>query len=145
MPLDNLAAIALVFFAGAFLYRFRNTVLAPIRRFEARNAQRRAEEARTLFDRHAHYRHTLNLAEEQVEAVEKIVVSDERTGQKVERFLFLGVQYASMDDAAGARQAEIITKAREFYIDLDRNWLPRGRGNHQPLAPGLPPPKPPRP
>lgn len=145
MPLENLAGIVVIFLTGALLYRFRSSVLAPFRRFEARNAQRRADEARALFDRHAHYRHTLEIAEEQVETVEKIRVSDERTGQPVDRFLFLGVQYATLDEAEAVRRAEVIGKAREFYIDLDRNWLPRGRGGSESYAPGLPPPKQPRP
>jgi hypothetical protein len=145
MPLDNLAAIALIFFAGAFLYHFRIKVLEPFRRFEERNARRRAEEARVLFDRNAHYRQTLEIAEEQVEGVEKIRVADERTGAPVERYLFLGVHHATFEEAQAARMAEVIAKAREFYIDLDRNWLPRGRGGQESLAPKLPPPRPPRP
>jgi hypothetical protein len=145
MPLENLAGIVLIFLTGAMLYRFRTSVLAPFRRFEARNAQRRADEARALFDRHSHYRHTLEIAEEQVETVEKIRVPDERTGEPLERFLFLGVQYATLDEAEAVRRGEIIGKAREFYIDLDRNWLPRHTGGQDSYAPKLPPPKPPRP
>jgi hypothetical protein len=142
MPIENLLILVLLFFAGALFYRFRTRVLAPFRRFEARNAQRRADEARALFDRHAHYRQTLQIAEEQVEAVEKIKVADERTGQPVERFLFLGVQYATLAEAEGARYAEVVGKARDFYIDLDRNWLPR-HGRYEPMGPALPaPPKP---
>jgi len=136
MPLENLLTLALFFFAGALFYRFKNRVLAPFRRFEAKNAQRRADEARALFDRYAHYRQTLQVAEEQVEAVEKIRVADERTGQPVERFLFQAVQYATLADAEAARYAEVVGKARDFYTDLDRNWLPR-HGRYKPASPAL--------
>jgi hypothetical protein len=139
MPLENLLTVTLLFLAGALVYRFKDRILGPLRRFEARNAQRRADEVRALFDRNAHYRQTLQIAEEQIEPVEKIEVPDERTGQPVTRFLFQGGQYASLADAEAARYAEVVGKAREFYIDLDRNWLPRGR-RYQSLEPSLPPP-----
>jgi len=125
MPLTNLLTLVLTFLIGALLYRFRDRVLEPFRRFDARNAARRAEEARALFDRNAHYRQTMQLAEEQVEEVMKVKVPDERTGQPTERFIFQGVQYATRADAEAVRYAEIIGKARDFYIDLDRVWLPR--------------------
>jgi hypothetical protein len=137
MPLTNLLTLALTFLVGVLLYRFRDRVLAPFRRFEARNAARRAEEARALFDRTAHYHQTLKVAEEQVEEVTKIRVADERTGEPVERFLFLGVQYATLAEAEAARYVEIIAKARDFYIDLDRIWLPR-RWWREPPASALP-------
>ena len=137
MPLANLFTLALTFVVGALIYRFRERILAPMRRFEARNAQRRADEARALFDSYAHYRQTVQLAEEQVEPVAKITVPDERTGQPMARFLFLGVQYASLGEAEAVRYAEIIAKARDFYIDLDRTWLPRHWGR-EPLAGALP-------
>ena len=141
MPLTNLLTLTIVFVAAALLYGFRNRVMAPLRRFEARNAQRRAEEARALFDRYAHYRQTLKVAEEQVEEVMKIQVADERTGQLVDRYLFLGTQYATRTEAEAARYAEIVGMARDFYIDLDTNWLPRGTKRYEPLSAALPPPK----
>src|SRR6266550_2765733 len=131
--LTNLFTLALTFLIAALLYRFRDRVLAPFRRFEARNAARRAEEARALFDRYAHYHQTMKVAEEQIEEVTKIKVADERTGQPVERFVFLGIRYTTRAEAEAARHAEIIAKARDFYIDLDRIWLPR-RWWREPLA-----------
>ena len=135
----NLITLVLLFLAGALFYKFRDRVFTPLRRFEARNAQRRAEEARALFDRYAHYRQTLQIAEEQIEEVTKIKIADPRTGQPVDRFLFLGVQYGTRTEAEAARYAEVVGKARDFYIDLDRNWLP-GRQRYEPLAPSLPAP-----
>ena len=83
MPLTNLLTLVLTFLIGALLYRFRDRLLQPLRRFDARNQARRAEEARALFDRNAHYRQTMQLAEEQVEEVMKVKVPDERTGQPI--------------------------------------------------------------
>jgi len=139
MPLTNLLALTLTFLAGALLYRFRERILGPFRRFEARNAQRRAEEAQALFDGTAHYRQTMRIAEEQVEEVTKIRIADERTGEPIDRFLFQGVQYATLAEAESVRYAEIIGKARDFYVDIDRIGLPR-RWWRQPLASALPDP-----
>lgn len=125
--MSNLISLATIFFAGLLIYHFRRRILGALRRFEARNAARRAEELRALMDGTAHYRQTLALAEEQFEAVEAIKVPDARTGELVERFLFQGEQYATREDAEASRYAQVITKAREFYIDLDRNFLSRRR------------------
>ena len=125
--MTNLISLATIFFTALLIYHFRARILTPLRRFEQRNKERRAEELRALFDRNAHYRQTLALAEEQVEGIEAIKVPDARTGELVERFLFQGMQYATRSDADAARLEEIIGKARDFYIDLDRSFLSRQR------------------
>jgi hypothetical protein len=127
MALSNLLSLLAVFIAAAVLYRFRARVLGVFRRFEARNAARRMEEFRALTDRDAHYRHTIALADEQVEPVAKITVRDERTGEPVQRYLFLGESYADLKEAETVRYRQVISKAREFYIDLDRVFLSRRR------------------
>src|SRR6266436_6093190 len=125
MPVWNLVSVALIFLAAALFYRFRQRILMPLRRFEANNAARRAEEARALFDRYAHYRQTVQLAEEQVEAVTKRYAAGARSGEPVERYGFLGVSYGTRREAEVARPEAIVEKAREFYIDLDRMYLSR--------------------
>jgi len=125
MPLWNLISVALFLLAGALIYKFRLRILLPLRRFEANNAARRAEEARALFDRYAHYRQTVQLAEEQVEEVSKLKVADPRTGEPLDRYVFLGVTYGTRREAETARHEVVIEKAREFYIDLDRMYLSR--------------------
>src|SRR6266850_5700844 len=138
MPLWNLVSLALILVAAALFYRFRESILMPLRRFEANNAARRGEEARALFDRYAHYRQTVQLAEEQVEEVTKLRAADARSGEPVERYVFLGVSYGTRREAEAARHAAIVEKAREFYIDLDRMYLSR-RGWREPrgTAPAL--------
>ena len=145
----NILLIAAVFFAGVLLYRFSGSILGSLHRFDARNAARRNEEFRSRFDPHAHYRQTLRLAEDQVEEVTKIMVSDARTGVMVPRYLFLGTQYASKGEAQDVRRIVVAKKARAFYTELDRLWLKqrRKRGAKK-IPPSLPPPKdstPPRP
>jgi hypothetical protein len=125
--MSNLVTLALILFGAVLLYGFRGRLLSALQRFEARNARRRADELRALMDRHAHYRHTVEFAEEQVEPVTTVTVPDSRTGEAVIRYLFLGEQFATRKDAEAARHAVVIEKAREFYIDLDRIYLSRRR------------------
>lgn len=117
-----------VVLAAILAYAFRRPVLAALARFDARNAERRFEEMRDRRDRTAHYKHTLRLAEEQVDTVKEIAVPDERTGTPASRFLFAGETFASREEAEEARQAAIYAKAREFYVDLPAALTRRGDG-----------------
>ncbi|MGQ0741238.1 MAG: hypothetical protein ACT4OG_02930 [Alphaproteobacteria bacterium] len=121
----DLILLALVFAAAVTLYRFRARIFLALRRFDARNASRRYEELRDRRDRFAHYKHTVRMAEEEVEEVTLVTVPDERTGLPVKRYLFLGEQFASRHDAEMARRAAVMAKARDFYLDLDNLYLGR--------------------
>ena len=77
----NIVAIALIVLAGIVLVHPR--VLGAFRRFDARTRQRIAAEREDRADALAHFRHTLRLAEEQVEEVGTVTVPDERTGMPV--------------------------------------------------------------
>lgn len=136
--MSNLLSLALIFIAAALMYGFRTRIIGALRRFEARNAQRRADEARAMLDRYAHYRQTVQFAEEQIEQVGRVTVADERTGEPVIRYLFLGTHYATRQEAEAVRYSLVIEKAREFYIDLDRIYLSRrGRPGAPFAAPAL--------
>jgi hypothetical protein len=79
-------------------------------------------------DRYSHYRQTVQFVDEQIEPVTQITANDERTGEPVARYVFLGNWYGTRKDAEEARHAVVIEKAREFYADLDRIFLsPRWR------------------
>lgn len=117
--------LGLLFLAAALLTGYRRRISTLFRRFEIRNAQRRAEEARALFDRYAHYRQTVQFAEEQIEPVSKITVPDQRTGEQVARYVFLGEQFLTRADAEAVRYEAVIEKAREFYRELDKIYLAR--------------------
>src|SRR5436305_15295007 len=100
--MESLITTTVLIIAAILLYRFRGPVLAALRRFEDRNAARHAEEARDRQDRFAHYKHTLQLAEEQVEEVSEIQIRDARTVLPITCYLFEGEQFASLDDAEAA-------------------------------------------
>jgi hypothetical protein len=134
MPLQNLLTVAVIFALIALFMAFRDRIIGALKRFEARNAARRAEEARALFDNYAHYRQTMELAEEQVEEVQKFRTTDARTGEPIERYIFLGIQYATRREAEAARHEATIEKAREFYMELDKMYLSR-RGWQPPGGP----------
>ena len=136
--MSNLITLALILFGAALLYGFRDRILTALRRFDARNTKRRAEEARALMDRYAHYRQTVEFAEEQIEPVATLTVSDSRTGEPVTIYVFLGEQYATRKEAEAVRHAAVVEKAREFYVDLDRIYLSRRKRPEPPTsAPAL--------
>jgi hypothetical protein len=145
--MSDLFTAVLILFGVVLVAAFRYRILARLRRFEANNARRRAEEAQARFDKFAHYRQTVKFAEEEVEDVAKVRVPDERTGELVTRYVFLGEQFATRKEAEAARYAAIIERAREFYKDLDRIYLSRGRRPERPMpaGPGLPKPENPPP
>ena len=123
--MSNLVTLALILFGAILVYGFRERILTALRRFDARNTRRRAEEARALMDRYAHYRQTVEFAEEQIEPVATLTVSDSRTGEPITRYVFLGEQYATRKEAEAVRHAAVVEKAREFYVDLDQIYLAR--------------------
>jgi hypothetical protein len=116
--IGNLVSTALLIFAGLLLVRFWPQISGAVHRFDAKVRDRHAQEVADRRDATAHFRHTLKLAEEQVEAVSSITVPDARTGEPVRRFLFEGEQYMNEADALAAREDKVRTIARGFYMDL---------------------------
>jgi len=114
--------------AAIIAYRFHRPLLAALARFDANNVARKIEEFRDRQDHRAHYRHTLRLAEEQVDEVGEITVPDIRTGSLVKRYVFAGETFAMREDAEAARKDEILAKAREFYVELPMALSRRGDG-----------------
>lgn len=116
--MSSLITTAVLIIAAILLYRFRAPLIVALRQFDARNRQRIEEEISDRRDRLAHYKHTLRLAEEQVEEVSEIATRDARTGQALSRYVFEGEQFATRDEAEAARQRSIVAKARKFYEEL---------------------------
>ncbi len=104
--------------AALILFRYHRQILAALSRFDARNRARIEGEERDRFDSLAHFRHTLARAEEQVEAIGEITLSDARTGTPVTRFLFEGEKFATRADAERVRADKVRTLARQFYMEL---------------------------
>jgi hypothetical protein len=112
----NIVAVALIVLVGIVLVHPR--VLGAFRRFDARTRERMATEREDRADALAHFRHTLRLAEEQVEEVSTVTVPDERTGIPVTRYLFDGETFMHEEDAAAMRADKMRAIARGFYMDL---------------------------
>lgn len=125
--MHGLYATAGFVLAAILLYRFHRPILAALSRFDARNTQRKISEVRDRQDRHAHYKHTLDLVEEQVDIVREVTETDARTGSPVQRFSFAGEMFSNREDAEAARQADILAKAREFYVELPAALTRRGK------------------
>ena len=102
------------------VFGFRGQILARLKRFDDRNARRREQELNDRRDHLAHFKHTLGLAEEQVEEIGEITESDSRTGTPVKLYLFEGERFFSRDEAEAARNEVVVAKAREFYRDLPK-------------------------
>jgi len=124
--MNGLFSTAGLVLAAIVVYRFHRPILAALARFDARNIERKTGEIRDRQDRQAHYKHTLQLAEEQVDIIREKTVPDERTGEPVSRFLFAGEVFATREDAEAARQDAIVSKAREFYVELPAALTRRG-------------------
>jgi len=112
----NIVAVSLIVLACIVLAHPR--VLGAFRRFDARTRERIAAERQDRADALAHFRHTLKLAEEQVEEVSAVAVPDERTGMPVTRYIFEGETYMTEADAAAVRADKMRAIARGFYMDL---------------------------
>ena len=112
--------------AGILLYRYHRPILALFQRFDAANRARIEEQARERSDALAHFRHTLELAEEQTEAVSEVTVSDPRTAIKVVRYVFEGERFATRREAEHARQEKVRDTARAFYMELPTALSGRG-------------------
>ena len=115
--LYSMAAFILVMIV---LFGFRGQILARLKQFDDRNMRRREDELRDRQDRLAHFKHTMSLAEEQVEEIGEITEPDSRTGTPVKFYLFEGERFFSRDEAEAARNEVVVAKAREFYRDLPK-------------------------
>ena len=116
---DLLSAFAIIVVA-ILIYRYQRAIVDALRRFDARNVRRIQEQEQERADPLAHFKHTLKTAEEQVEEVSEITVSDERLGTPVTRYIFEGQHFASRREADTARAEKIRAIARGYYMELPR-------------------------
>jgi hypothetical protein len=114
----NLFTTTAFIIAGLLFYRFWPAIFAAVKRFDDHNRARIEGEQRDRRDNLAHYRHTLQIAEEQVEEIGEIEVSDERTAVPVKRYLFEGERFAVRREAERARDDKVRALARKFYMEL---------------------------
>lgn len=91
---------------------FYQFALPALKRFDQENRRRIVEQERDKADPQAHFRHALDVANEQVEAVQEI-----RSGTAVQ-YLFETQIYFSREDAEEARAGRVGVIARRFYQEL---------------------------
>jgi hypothetical protein len=116
--LENLLYASLFVLGCIFVYRFHRQIFGGLRRFDAENRARIESQRRDRGDLTAHFRHTLGLAEEQVEPVSAVTVSDERTATPVTRYVFEGETFSDEREAKRAREDKVRAIARAFYMEL---------------------------
>ncbi|HKY17812.1 MAG TPA: hypothetical protein VJL82_02675 [Rhizomicrobium sp.] len=90
-------------------YRFG---LPRLKRFDQANIARIAQQERDKADANAHFRHALDVANEQVEDVQEI-----KTGQ-VTHYLFEAQVFATREEAEDMRAQRVGIVARRFYDEL---------------------------
>ena len=95
--------------ACILFYRFG---LPWLKRFDQANVARIAQQERDKADANAHFRHALDVADEQVEAVQEIKTGD------ITRYLFEAQMFATRDEAEEMRARRIGVVARRFYEEL---------------------------
>ena len=104
-----------VYWACAFVlacilfYRFG---LPRLKRFDQANVARIAQQERDKADANAHFRHALDVANEQVEEVQEIKTGD------ITRYLFEAQMFATRDEAEEMRARRVGVVARRFYEEL---------------------------
>jgi len=101
-------ACAFVLVCIAF-YRFG---LPRLKRFDQANVARIAQQERDKSDGNAHFRHAIDVANEQVEEVQEI-----RTGAAT-HYLFEAQVFASREEAEEMRATRVGVVARRFYDEL---------------------------
>ena len=107
--MENMLWACAFVLACILFYRF---AIPALKRFDAENVQRSAVQETETADPQAHFRHALDAANEQVEAVQEI-----RSGGAVQ-YLFETVLYFTHDEAEEARAERVGVIARRFYQEL---------------------------
>jgi hypothetical protein len=128
--LERLIVTTAIILAAILIYRFYRPIIEALQRFDLKNRNRLEDEARDRRDSLAHFRHTLQRAEEQVEPVTEVEVSDPRTATPAIRFLFDGEEFTMRRDAERVRSDKVRALARKFYMELPAALTAR-RGDGQ--------------
>lgn len=123
----NLTTLIVTAVAAAAFYWLGPKFIAAFKSFDEENRSRIEDERRDRGDAAAHVRHTLKVAEEQVEEILEFPESDPRTGTPVTRYAFEGIIFASREEAEKARALRIGEIARGFYRELPAALAARRR------------------
>lgn len=116
--LSDLLTYSAFLLGALLLYRFRKPIWSALVQFDARNRARAEQERRDKRDPMAHFRHTMAVADEQIEEIGELTLWDVTANRPVTRYLFEGQRYATRDEAEIARARKVGNKARTFYMEL---------------------------
>jgi hypothetical protein len=105
---DMLWACAFVLACMGF-YHF---IWPRLKRFDQNNVARIAQQDRDKADANAHFRHALEVADEQVEAVQEIKLAGGT------QYLFEAQVFTTRDEAEDMRARRVGVVARRFYDEL---------------------------
>ncbi|MBO0718824.1 MAG: hypothetical protein J2P55_16030, partial [Rhizobiales bacterium] len=86
--------------------------LPRLKRFDAANVARIAQQERDKADANAHIRHALDVADQQVEEVQEVKVGS------LSHFLFEAEVFATREEAEEMRARRVAVIARRFYEEL---------------------------
>ncbi len=107
--IENMLWACAFVLACILFYRF---AIPALKRFDEENVKRIKVQATETSDPQAHFRHALDVANEQVEAVQEI-------GSGITRqYLFETEIYLTREDAEEARAERVGVIARRFYQEL---------------------------
>jgi hypothetical protein len=91
---------------------FYRYALPWLRRFDEKNVARIVQQERDKSDAHAHIRHALDIADQQVEEVQEVKVGN------LSHFLFEAEIFATKEEAEEMRARRVGAVARRFYEEL---------------------------
>ena len=111
-----------VYWACAFVaacIAFYKLVLPRLQKFDQENVERIAQQARDKNDTNAHFRHALDVADQQVEEVQTVTVG------VVTHYLFEAQAFATREEAEDMRARRVGVVARRFYEELPAALMAR--------------------
>ena len=94
--------------------------LPRLKKFDENNVARIEHQAREKSDPHAHIRHALDIASEQVEEIQDVQVG------AVTHYLFEAEVFTTREDAEEMRARRVGVVARRFYEELPAALMDRG-------------------
>lgn len=104
-----------VYWACAFVLAciaFYKFAVPRLRKFDQENVERIAQQARDKADANAHFRHALDIADQQVEEVQEAKVG------AITHYLFEAQAFATREEAEDMRARRVGVVARRFYEEL---------------------------
>ena len=111
-----------VYWACAFVaacIAFYKLAIPRLQKFDRENVERIAQQARDKTDANAHFRHALDIADQQVEEVQEVRVGD------ITHYLFEAQAFTTRAEAEDMRARRVGVVARRFYEELPAALMAR--------------------